>query len=37
MSTMPSANTHAATLTVAETASDMIRGLSPLPRVEGVA
>lgn len=34
---MPSANTHAATLMVAEKASDMIRGLPPLPRVEGVA
>ena len=37
MPTMPSANTHAATLMVAEKASDMIRGLSPQPRVEGVA
>ena len=37
MPTMPSANTHAATLMVAEKASDMIRGQSPLPRVEGVA
>jgi choline dehydrogenase len=34
---MPSANTYATTMTIAEEASDMIRGRPPLAPVEGIA
>ena len=37
MPNMPSANTYSSTMMIAEKASDMIRGRSPLPPVEGVA
>jgi choline dehydrogenase len=37
MPTIPSANTYSSTMMIAEKASDMIRGRSPLPLVEGIA
>ena len=37
MPNMPSANTYASTMMIAETASDMIRGRQPPATVEGVA
>jgi choline dehydrogenase len=37
MPNMPSANTYASTMMIAETASDMIRGRQPPAPVEGVA
>ncbi|MGE0416937.1 MAG: GMC family oxidoreductase [Acetobacteraceae bacterium] len=36
MPNMPSANTYSSTMMIAEKASDMIRGRTPLPPVEGV-
>jgi len=37
MPNMPSANTYSSTMMIAEKASDMIRGRSPLPPVAGIA
>jgi len=37
MPNMPSANTYSSTMMIAEKASDMIRGRTPLPPVEGIA
>jgi choline dehydrogenase len=36
MPNMPSANTYSSTMMIAEKASDMIRGRTPLPPVEGI-